>query len=51
MREALHMIAHKMGRIATGNPNIKDHWADIAGYATLIANLLGEDDYRGADHE
>ena len=39
-REAIDMIALKLSRIATGNPNIKDHWADIAGYATLVANTL-----------
>ena len=33
--EALDMILHKIGRIAAGNPNWKDHWDDIAGYAKL----------------
>ena len=39
-REALDMIAHKIGRILAGNPNVKDHWDDIAGYATLISREL-----------
>lgn len=39
-REALDMIAHKIGRILAGNPNFKDHWDDIAGYAQLIAKTL-----------
>ena len=39
-REALDMIAHKIGRILAGNPNVKDHWDDIAGYATLVAKEL-----------
>ena len=39
-RESLEMIALKLSRIATGNPNVRDHWADIAGYATLVANTL-----------
>lgn len=34
-KEALHMIVHKIGRILAGNPNFKDHWDDIAGYAKL----------------
>ena len=38
--EALEMIAHKIARILNGNPNIRDHWHDIAGYATLVANRL-----------
>lgn len=39
-KEALEMICHKIGRIINGNPNTFDHWADIAGYATLVANRL-----------
>lgn len=34
-RETLDMIAHKIGRIISGNPHFTDHWHDIAGYATL----------------
>ncbi len=36
-REALDMIAHKMGRILVGNPQHRDHWDDIAGYARLAS--------------
>lgn len=39
-QEALDMIAHKIGRITAGNPNVSDHWADIAGYARLVADEL-----------
>ena len=39
-KEALDMIASKIARIMCGDPEIKDHWSDIAGYATLIANKL-----------
>lgn len=38
--EALEMIAHKIARILNGDPNWKDHWVDVAGYSTLIANRL-----------
>jgi hypothetical protein len=41
-REALDMIAHKIARILNGNPDTHDHWHDIAGYATLVANRLKE---------
>jgi hypothetical protein len=34
-REALDLIATKVGRILAGNPNTPDHWLDIAGYAAL----------------
>ena len=39
-REALEMIAHKIGRIVNGDPNYADSWRDIAGYATLIVKEL-----------
>ena len=35
-REALDMIANKIGRIANGDPFHDDSWVDIAGYATLV---------------
>jgi len=38
--EALEMIVHKIGRIVNGNPDVTDHWVDIAGYATLVADRL-----------
>ncbi len=39
-REALHMILHKVGRIISGNPNVHDHWDDIAGYAKLASERI-----------
>lgn len=36
-REALDSMASKFGRIASGDPNFRDHWDDIAGYATLAS--------------
>lgn len=38
--EALEMIAHKIGRILTGNPHLNDHWDDIEGYARLAAERV-----------
>jgi len=40
-REALEMIVHKIGRILAGDPHFRDHWHDIAGYATLVADRSG----------
>ena len=40
--EALDMVAHKIGRILAGDPNTHDHWFDLAGYATLAADRVGE---------
>ena len=42
-KEALEMIAHKLGRITNGDPNYDDSWRDIAGYAQLVANRLNKD--------
>ncbi len=39
-REALHMILHKVGRICSGNPDVHDHWDDIAGYAKLVSERI-----------
>lgn len=39
-KEALEMIAHKIGRIVNGDPHYHDSWTDIAGYAILVANKL-----------
>jgi hypothetical protein len=39
-RESLHMIAHKIGRILSGDPNCADHWDDVAGYARLVSKSL-----------
>jgi hypothetical protein len=39
-REALEMVMHKVARIINGDPNYHDSWADIAGYAKLVADRL-----------
>lgn len=39
-KESLDLICTKIGRICAGDPNVKDHWDDIAGYARLIASRL-----------
>ena len=40
MKEALEMVAHKIGRILAGDPHYDDSWVDIAGYATRVADRL-----------
>ena len=51
--EALDLIATKLARIVCGDPNVIDHWEDIAGYARLVvrdlqrqsvANMAGSDE-------
>lgn len=39
-KEALEMVAHKLGRILNGNPKYKDSWTDIIGYTKLIEDTL-----------
>ena len=39
-KEALEMIAHKIGRILNGDPEYHDSWHDIEGYARLVADSL-----------
>lgn len=38
MKDSLDMFCAKIGRIGAGRPDFRDHWADIAGYATLVAD-------------
>jgi hypothetical protein len=45
-REGLDMICGKIARIVTGDPDHVDHWEDIAGYATRVA-----EDLRGPSNE
>ncbi len=39
-REALEMIAHKIGRIVNGDPSYDDSWTDIIGYTQLVLDEL-----------
>jgi hypothetical protein len=40
-KQALEMISYKIARILTGDPDYRDHWIDIGGYAKLVADELG----------
>jgi hypothetical protein len=39
-KEALEMITHKIARILNGDPDYRDSWLDIIGYATLVEQSL-----------
>lgn len=39
-REALDMVAHKIGRILNGDPTFHDSWHDIVGYVRLVEKTL-----------
>lgn len=40
VREALDLIALKMSRIVTGEPEYLDNWDDIGGYAKIVADRI-----------
>jgi hypothetical protein len=42
-KEALEMVAHKIGRILNGDPNYADSWHDIAGYVRLVEQELEQE--------
>jgi len=42
-KEATRVICAKIARICTGDPNHKDSWDDIAGYALLASDRIKED--------
>ena len=39
-RQALTVIADKIARILSGDPNYDDNWIDIQGYAKLVQDRL-----------
>ena len=39
-KEALEMVAHKIGRILNGDPDYIDSWHDIIGYVRLVEQRL-----------
>lgn len=39
-RQALTVIADKIARILSGDPNYRDNWHDIQGYAKLVEDRL-----------
>ena len=42
IKEAIHMICHKLARVRHGDCMHDDNFVDIAGYATLAADWIKE---------
>ena len=42
-KEALEMIATKVGRIVNGDPDYLDSWLDIQGYCQLVIDRVRQD--------
>lgn len=45
-KEALEMVAHKIGRILNGDPNYIDSWHDIIGYVRLVEQRLEKEQHQ-----
>lgn len=43
-KEALRVIANKIGRMLNGDPNYRDNWHDIVGYAKLVDDRMARDE-------
>ncbi|HKF95130.1 MAG TPA: DUF6378 domain-containing protein, partial [Gammaproteobacteria bacterium] len=43
-RQALTVIADKIARVLSGDPEYRDNWHDIAGYAKLVEDRCAPDD-------
>lgn len=41
-KEALQLIQHKISRMLNGDPEYKDNWHDIQGYAKLVEDTLSD---------
>ena len=44
IKEALHMILHKISRIACGKTKYKDNWVDIIGYSQCVLDILEQEE-------
>jgi hypothetical protein len=48
-KEGVEMISHKLCRALCGDPNHRDHWLDIAGYATRVAEEIDRSCHEARD--
>lgn len=49
LKESLEMIQHKIARALNGDPEYADNFVDIAGYATLVADRLSQQEAANAE--
>lgn len=47
-KQALTVIADKIARMLNGNPEYRDNWHDIVGYAKLVDDRMLRDEERYA---
>lgn len=48
-KQALTVIADKIARMLNGQPDYRDNWHDIVGYAQLVDTRLARDEERAAN--
>jgi len=48
-KQALTVIADKIARMLNGDPNYRDNWHDIVGYAALVDKRMARDEQRRAE--
>jgi len=48
-RQALTVIAYKIARMLNGDPNYRDNFHDIAGYAKLVDDRMARDEQARAE--
>jgi hypothetical protein len=41
-KECFHHIVQKLQRVVCGDPNTRDHWDDVAGYAMIASKRIGK---------
>lgn len=46
-KQALEVIADKIARILSGDPDYADNWHDIQGYAKLVEDRLDKENHNG----
>jgi len=44
-RQALTVISDKIARMLNGDPNYRDNWHDIVGYASLVDQRMARDEH------
>jgi hypothetical protein len=44
IKEGIHMVLHKISRIACGDTKYKDNWIDIIGYSQCVLDILEQED-------
>lgn len=50
IKEGIHMILHKLSRIACGDKTYTDNWVDIIGYSQCVLDIIKHDEVLNNEH-